>query len=105
MSTKERVTVSVDPALLHEAAEAVAAGGAESLSAWVSEAMAEKLEHRRKLLALAEAIADFEAEFGEITREEIDAQLRADEQNAIKVRASPRSRAERAARRAKRVAG
>lgn len=83
---KERLTVTVDAELLAVANEAVERGSADSLSAWVNEALAERAERDRKLAALNDAIADYEAQYGEITEAEITAQHRADREAAIVVR-------------------
>lgn len=56
------------------------------MSAWVAGAIAEKVRREQRLAALAEAIADYEAEFGEITEAEMEEQRRADRENAVVVR-------------------
>ncbi len=91
---KQRLTVTVDPELVEAASRAVANGQAASLSGWVSAALSEKVDRERKLGHLRAAIADYEAEFGEITAEEMAAQGRADREGALVVR----SRAPTAAR-------
>ena len=85
---KERLTVTVDRALLDAAHEAVSAGRAESVSAWVSLALAERTAKERRLSALADAIASYEADFGEISRQEMIEQARADRTSAVVVRGS-----------------
>ena len=94
---KQRLTVTVDPQLIEAGQRAVQLGGADSVSAWVSEALEEKIRRDRKLALLAAAIEDFEREFGEITPEEIAAQHRADRADATVVR-GPRSSSPRGAR-------
>lgn len=97
MSTKQRLTVTVDPELVEASRRAVEAGEADSVSSWVSIALEEKVRRDRKLRLLAAAVADFEREFGEITDEEISAQRRADRQHATVVRGpSPSTSARRA---------
>lgn len=87
MSTKKaRLTVTVDPELIEAGQHAVESGQAESVSGWVSAAIEAKIERDRKLALLAAAIADYEAEFGEITAAEIVAQQRADRAQATVVR-------------------
>ncbi len=49
MSTKERLSASVDAELIAVAQEAVAQGHAESVSAWVNEALRLKAEQDRRL--------------------------------------------------------
>lgn len=83
---KERLTVTVDPALIRAGSEAVANGFAESLSAWVSLALAERATKERRLRAMGEAIAAYEATFGSITAEEMAAQERVDRRSARVVR-------------------
>lgn len=79
---KERLTISVDPALAAAAADAVAAGRAESVSAWVAAAMRDRMAKEHRLEALADAVAAYEAEHGEITGEEMAKQARADREAA-----------------------
>lgn len=86
MTTKQRLTVTVDPALIEAGHRAVDSGQAESVSGWVSVALEEKLRRDRKLALLAVAVADYEKEFGEITAEEIESQRRTDRQDATVVR-------------------
>jgi len=71
MRNKQRLTVTVDAELVQVGREAVKAGLAESLSAWVNRALMERVERVRKLVALAAAISAYEAEHGVITDEEI----------------------------------
>lgn len=86
MTTKQRLTVTVDPALIEAGRRAVDSGQAASVSGWVSLALEEKLRRDRKLALLVVAVADYEKEFGEITAEEIESQRRADRQDATVVR-------------------
>lgn len=76
MTSKERLSASVDADLIAAAHEAVARGQAESVSAWVSDAMRAKVEHDRRLTALDTFLARFEAEHGEITGQEVRAATR-----------------------------
>lgn len=102
---KQRLTVTVDPELVEAASRAVANGQADSLSGWVSAALSEKVDRERKLGHLRAAIADYEAEFGEITAEEMVAQARADREDAVVVRGRGTGAARRAPRRAKAASG
>ena len=86
MRRKERLTVTVDAELIRAGNRAVRAGDADSLSGWVNAALAEQEERDRRRRALAEAVAEYEAEFGVITDEEMEEQRRTDEKNAIRVR-------------------
>ena len=83
---KQRLTVTIDPELIDAGNRAVSAGQASSLSGWVNEALAERAVRDRKLESLSAAIADYEAEFGEITDDEISAQRRSDRETARVVR-------------------
>ena len=49
----------------------MAAGYADSLSAWVNLALAERSAKERRLRAMGEAVAAYEAAFGVITAEEL----------------------------------
>jgi hypothetical protein len=84
--SKERLTVTVDPDLVKAGADAVEEGRAESLSAWVNLALAERARKEQRLKALADAVTFYEAEFGAITDEELTAQRRADRAAARVVR-------------------
>jgi Arc/MetJ-type ribon-helix-helix transcriptional regulator len=92
MKRKERLTVTVDAELVKAGNRAVKAGRAESLSGWVNDALAEREAKERRLQAMAEAIAAYEAEFGPIGPEELAAQQRADEARALVVRGRRRTR-------------
>jgi hypothetical protein len=83
---KERLTVTVDPDLVAAGNAAVEQGLASSLSAWVNDAMAVRANRDRKLRAMSDAIASYEAEFGVITAEELAIQRRADRSAAVVVR-------------------
>lgn len=57
----------MDADLVEAAHAAVAAGRAENLSAWVNEALRRQVDHDRRMWALDEFFAAYEAEHGEIT--------------------------------------
>ena len=84
MIKKRRMSASVDADVLGAAERALRRG--ETLSAWVNEALRLKLEHDRRLEALAAFIAAHEAEHGEITEEEMRAVSRRARARAISVR-------------------
>ncbi len=86
MSTKRRLSASVDAELLHAAEAAVSGGEAGSVSAWVNEALRLKLNHDARLAALASFIGTYEAEHGEITVEEMRLAARHASESAIPVR-------------------
>ena len=83
---KQRLTVTVDPELVEAGNRAVASGRAESLSAWVNGALVDRAARDARRAVLAAAVAGYEAEFGEITDDEIAAQRRADRESAVVVR-------------------
>lgn len=83
---KSRLTVTVDPKLVEAGNRAVASGSVGSLSAWVSAALVDRARHDERLASLGESISEYEAEFGEISAEEITRQRRADRQDAVVVR-------------------
>jgi len=88
---KERLTITVDAAVLRAGNEAVAAGRAESLSGWVNLAMIERAAKERRLQAMTEALALYERDFGTISDAELVAQERADRSQALVVRGRPRA--------------
>ena len=85
---KERITVTLDRALVDAANAAVAAGRADSVSAWVTLALAEQVEKERRLSALSRLLAEYEAEYGVITAEELAFREREDRRKAIVIRGS-----------------
>ena len=86
MTAKHRLSVTIDADLIAAVQAAVAAGEAESVSAWVNQALRLKAEQDRRLRALDQFIAAYEAEHGEITDEEMDAAVRSMRERAIVVR-------------------
>jgi Arc/MetJ-type ribon-helix-helix transcriptional regulator len=86
MTAKDRLSVTVDVDLIAAGQAAVAAGEAESVSAWVNDALRLKAERDRKLRGLDEFIKAYEAEYGEITDEEMEAAYRSMKARAIVVR-------------------
>lgn len=97
--TKVRVTVTIDAALAADGEAAVAAGRATSMSAWVNQALAAVSEKERQLAAMSELIAEWEAEHGEITDEQLAERERLDREAAAEVRRAGEAR--RAAQRAR----
>jgi hypothetical protein len=83
---KERLTVTVDRTLIESGNAAVAMGRADSLSGWVNLALEERAAKERRLQAMADAVAAYEAEFGVIADGEMTAQARRDRASAIVVR-------------------
>jgi Arc/MetJ-type ribon-helix-helix transcriptional regulator len=89
MSAKERLSASVDADLVAVAQEAVAQGRADSISSWVNEALRLKVAHDRRLRAIDEFVAAFEAEHGEITEAEMSEAARRTRGRAVVVRGEP----------------
>jgi hypothetical protein len=83
---KERLTVTVDPEFIEAGNDAVAEGRADSLSAWVNAALAERVARERRLVALAQAVAAYEDRFGAISAQELADQARADRASAVVLR-------------------
>jgi hypothetical protein len=96
---KARLTVTVDRELVRAGNRSVAAGEADSLSGWVNLALTERVKREQRLRAMADAVAAYEAEFGEITAEEIALQERRDSRSAVVVRGSKLRSAEKRGRR------
>jgi Arc/MetJ-type ribon-helix-helix transcriptional regulator len=92
MTTKRRLSASVDAELLAVAQEAVTGGRAESISAWVNDALRLKADHDRRLQALDDFLAAYEAEHGEITDDEIRDAARRARERAIVIRGDPEQR-------------
>jgi Arc/MetJ-type ribon-helix-helix transcriptional regulator len=86
MTAKSRLSVTIDTDLIAAGQAAVAAGEAESISAWVNDALRLKADHDRRLRGLGDFIAAYEAEHGEITEEEMDTAVRSMRERAIVVR-------------------
>jgi Arc/MetJ-type ribon-helix-helix transcriptional regulator len=89
MSPKQRLSASVDAELMAAAQQAVSDGRAENLSAWVNDALRLKADHDRRLRALDDFLAAYEAEHGEITEDEMRAAARRARERAVVVRGGP----------------
>lgn len=98
---KERLTITLDAELVRAGHRAVRAGTAESLSAWINDALAEREIRQQRLHAMSEAVAAYEAAFGALSREELAAQQRADERAATVVRGTSQAAGKRARARAR----
>ena len=86
MSSKHRLSVSVDADLIDAVGQLVARGRSGSVSAWVNDALRSKLAHDRRLEALEKFIAAFEAEHGEVTHDEMAFAARRARSGAVVVR-------------------
>jgi Arc/MetJ-type ribon-helix-helix transcriptional regulator len=94
--TKVRITVSLDAELVAAANEAVATGRSESVSAWVAEALAAKADREAKLAGWRSLLAEYEAEHGAFTDEELEEGRRRDaEESERHLEAARRRLAER----------
>jgi hypothetical protein len=81
-----QLSVTVDADLIAASQSAVAVGEAESVSAWVNDALRLKIEHDRRLRGIDDFVTAYEAEYGEITDEEMEAACRAAKSRAVVVR-------------------
>jgi Arc/MetJ-type ribon-helix-helix transcriptional regulator len=86
MTTKQRLSVTIDPDLLAAIQRRVHDGRAESLSAWVNDALRRQLGHADRLAAMAEFIDEYEAKHGVVTDEEAEKLIREARSRAIVVR-------------------
>lgn len=86
MNVKGRLSASVDAELMAAAQQAVTEGRAESVSAWVNDALRLKADHDRRLRALDDFFAAYEAEHGEITEDEMRDAARRARERALVVR-------------------
>lgn len=86
MSSKHRLSASIDADLMGAARTAVAGGQAPNISAWVNAALRLKIEHDRRLQGLAEFIKAYEAEYGEITADEMRLAARRAKSRAVTIR-------------------
>ena len=89
MSTKERLSASVDSLLIRAAEQAVKRGLATSVSAWVNDALQLKLAQEQRLESLAGFVAAYEKDHGEISSEEIRLATRRARAKAIAARGFP----------------
>jgi hypothetical protein len=93
---RERLSATVEAELLAAGRAAVAAGRADSLSAWVNAALRRQAEHDRRMAALDEFLDDYEARHGVITEAEMSDAARRARGRAVVVRTPAKKRAPRA---------
>lgn len=86
MPDKQRISASVDADLVDAARRSVAAGEADTISSWVNQALRRQVDHQRRLRAMDEFLAAYEAEHGEITEQEMQDAARRARAGAIVVR-------------------
>ncbi len=89
MKKRGRLSASVDAELIAAAERAVAEGRADTVSAWVNDALRLKLEHDAGLAALAAFIAAYEEEHGVIDAEEMRQAARRARSQALAIRPAP----------------
>jgi len=87
--SKERLSVSVDADLVAAVERDVSRRRAESMSAWVNDALRLKLAHERRLEALAAFVSAYEDEHGTITADEMQLARRRAQARAVVVRTAP----------------
>ena len=88
MSAKQRLSASIDADLVAAAEGAAKRGEVATVSAWVNDAMRLKLEHDRRLKALSAFVADYEAEHGELTGDDLARAGREARRRAVTIRGS-----------------
>lgn len=89
MTGRERLSATVEAELLAAGRAAVAEGRADSLSAWVNDALRRQAAHDRRMQALDDFLAAYEAEQGEISEEEMREAQRRARARAVVVRTPP----------------
>jgi hypothetical protein len=90
MTSKGRLSATVDADLLAAGHAAVATGRAENVSAWVNDALWRQVEHDRRMAAFAGFLEAYEAKHGVITEEEMADAARQARGRAVVVRGSRR---------------
>ena len=87
---KTRITITLDEHAVTAARRAVRDGNAESVSAYVNDAIVERSARDQRAASLAELIADYEKTDGVITEDEMAAQEQADRDAAARFRINSR---------------
>ena len=91
MKAKQRLSASVDAAVLAAAQAAVADGRATNVSAWVNEALHRQAAHDDRMRALDDFLTAYETEHGVISEDEIRTASRSARAKAIVVRGTKRA--------------
>jgi len=86
VTSKDRLSASVDADLVEAGRRAVRRGDATTFSSWVNEALRRHVAHQTRLQALEEFIADYESEQGIITDDEMASAARLARGRAVVVR-------------------
>jgi len=102
MTTRTRLSATVETDLLEAGRAAVAEGRADSLSAWVNDALRRQADHERRMRALDNFLADYESEHGPISEEEMESAARHTRARAVVVRGGPANQPRSRPRRTKR---
>ncbi len=89
VSERLRIAVVVQVCYRRMAAGAPAEGRAESLSAWVNDALRRQTDHDRRMKALDGFVDAYESEHGEIPEEEMRVAARRARSRAVVVRTAP----------------
>jgi hypothetical protein len=100
MSVKQRLSASVDAAVLAAAEAAVAEGRATNVSAWVNEALRRQAEHDSRMRALDAFLEHYETKHGVIDAAEMADAVRRARARAVVVRGKKRGRSSRRSGRA-----
>ena len=82
----QKVTITVDETLLDAVSIAVSEGRARSISEWIAEAMAQRRDRDERMAVLSRLGAEYEAEHGVITDDEIAQQAQHDRDAAGSLR-------------------
>lgn len=98
MTLKQRLSASVDAAVLAAAEKAVSEGRATNVSAWVNDALRRQAEHDRRMRALDGFLESYEAKHGVITDDEIHEATRRARARALVVRGKKRAASSRRGR-------
>jgi hypothetical protein len=101
MSARERLSATVEGELLDAGRQAVAEGRADSLSAWVNDALRRQAEHDLRMKALDGFLAEYEAVHGEITATEMHEATRTTQRRSVAVQ--PRQGRKSAARQSRKA--
>lgn len=83
---KQRLSATVESDLLAAGHAAVAEGRAESISAWVNDALRRQADHDRRMRSLDAFLDAYEAEHGEVTEAEMQTATRRVRARAVVVR-------------------
>jgi hypothetical protein len=92
MTSRDRLSATVEAELLEAGRAAVTEGRASSLSAWVNEALRRQADHDRRMRALDAFLETYEAEHGPITDDEMRDAARRARSRAVVVRTDARSK-------------